>query len=80
MKVRITAGDVEVRVDGLDLSKRQLVDLMREATGLAVALTTVAPSDDPPTTGSAIGFTAHLDLDPERNLGEDLSEWFEEAP
>jgi hypothetical protein len=28
----------------------------------------------------SLGFTAHLELDPERNLQPDLEEWFEEAP
>ena len=76
MKIRVVVGDIELHLDGLDLTKRQVVDLLREAAGVA-ALLTVPESDDPK---PALGFTAHLDLDPERNLGEDLSEWFEESP
>ena len=73
---RITVGDVEIRTD-LELTPRQLRRLLMDAAGIAAALQPTVEEPDPK---PAIGFTAHLDLDPERNLGEDLSEWFEETP
>lgn len=76
MKHRITVGEVDIRTD-LELTPRQLRRLLMDAAGVAAAL---APTPEEPEPRPALGFTAHLDLDPERNLGEDLSEWFEEAP
>lgn len=76
MKIRVTVGDVEVRTDGLELTKRQVVDLLRELAGIAV-LTSASSSDDTEQR-SQLGFTAHLELDPQRNDEPDLSEWFED--
>lgn len=75
MKHRITVGDVHVRTD-LDLSVRQLRRLLFDAAGIAATLAETSVEEP----RAALGFTAHLDLDPERNIGEDLSEWFEESP
>lgn len=81
MRVRLVVGDVELRLDGLDLSKRQVVGLLREVGSVALALAEVQPVQfDPDGEGKPMGFTAHIDLDPDRNVGEDLSEWFEESP
>lgn len=77
MKIKIVVGDVEVNLTGLDLSKRQVIDILREAAGIATLMSLQPSSDDE---ARPIGFTAHLDLDPERNIPEDLSEWFEESP
>lgn len=79
MKVRIVVGEVELRTDGLEISKRQLVQLMREAGSIALAVAASVPTTFEDTTdGKPIGFTAQLELDPERNVGEDFSEWFED--
>lgn len=78
MKVRISIGELEVRTDGLDMSKRQVVDLLRELAGIAVLLS--GSSSDDGEAKQLIGFTAHLELDPSRNDEPDLSEWFEESP
>lgn len=78
MKIRVTVGDVEIRAEGLQLTKQQLVNLMREATGLALMLGHSTSEDTEPR--AALGFTAHLELDPSRNEEPDLSEWFEESP
>lgn len=74
MKIRVTVGDVEVRTDGLELTKRQVVDLLRELAGIAVLTSSPSSSDE----RSPLGFTAHLELDAERNAEPDLSEWFED--
>lgn len=77
MKIRITVGDVEIRTEDLDLSKRQIVDMLRELAGIAVLMHSAAASDDTEQR-SPLGFTAHLELDPQRNDEPDLSEWFED--
>lgn len=82
MRIKVTVGDVDVRLNGLDLTRRQLVALMREAGSIALALAEASTTDDDPSDArpAPFGFSAHLDLDPERNLVEDTSEWFEESP
>lgn len=78
MKIRVTVGDVEVRTDGLELTKRQVVDLLRELAGIAVLTSGVAMASEDSEPRTAVGFTAHLELDPQRNDEPDLSEWFED--
>jgi hypothetical protein len=77
VKVRVAVGDVVVSVQGLDLTPRQITSLLHKAASIAVAINQTG-DDEPETKTAATGFTAHLDLDPERNLQEDLSEWFED--
>ena len=76
MKARIIVGGIEIRTEGLELSKRQVMDLLREAAGIAVLLST--SSSEEYSDASPIGFTAHLELDNTRNDLEDFSEWFED--
>lgn len=76
MKMRITVGDVEIRTEGMDLTKQQVVNLLREMAG--IALLTSGSSADDTEAKSQLGFTAHLELDTERNAEPDLSEWFED--
>lgn len=78
MKIRVTVGDVEVRTDGLELTKRQIVDLLRELAGIAVLTSGVAMASEDSEPRAHLGFTAHLELDPQRNDEPDLSEWFED--
>lgn len=76
MRIRITVGDIELRLDGLDVTKRDVRSLLRLAVGYAAALNASAAPEEkenPP-----IGFAAHIEKAPE--IVEDLSEWFEEAP
>ena len=82
MKLRVTVGDVDIRAEGLDMTRRQLVALMREAGSIALALAEASATGDDQSDirPGPFGFSAHLDLDPERNLTEDSSEWFEESP
>lgn len=77
MKTRITVGEVDIRTD-MDLTPRQLRRFLFDAANIAAALTP-SPAEEPEAK-APVGFTAHLELDPERNLLEDLSEWFEESP
>lgn len=78
MKGRITVGDVEIRIEGIDMTTRQFTRLLREVAGIAMLVTQT--SGEEVEQRSAIGFTAHLELDPQRNDEPDLSEWFEESP
>lgn len=81
MKVKVTVGEVEVTVTDADYTPRQVTALLHRCASIAVALgATATPEPEPEPRSAAAGFTAHLELDPERNLEPDLSEWFEEAP
>ncbi len=78
MKTKITVGEVEILIDGLELSKRDIYRLIR--LGASVAAFVAADAPEEKEEPKSLGFTAHLELDPERNLQPDLEEWFEEAP
>ncbi len=78
MKVKITVGSVEIKTEGLEMSQRQISTLLAKAAAIAVAVDVVAEHEEPKST--PIGFSATLELDPERNVEPDLSEWFEESP
>ena len=76
MRVRITVGDLELRFDGMDLTKRDIRSLMRQMVGYQVALNAAAQVEEkesPP-----IGFAAQVERAPD--VVVDLSEWFEESP
>jgi hypothetical protein len=67
VKVTIAIGGVEVSVSGLDVDVAQVRSLMRHAASIALAL----PRDEPDAVlemdkSQPIGFTAHVDLDPDR--------------
>ena len=79
MKVKISIGAVELELDGLDLTRREIHHLLRSCGSIAVAIEESTPSEEPEPK-PPVGFTAHIDLDPERNYEPDLSEWFEESP
>jgi len=81
MKVKVSVGDVEVTLHGADLTPRQVSALVTKCASIAVALSdTSTPDPEIEPRGAAAGFTAHLELDPERNLADDLADWFEESP
>ena len=68
MRTRISVGEVDIRLDGHDLTHAQLKALLKAATRHALELEKAAkPEPEEPPTGSGIGFTAHLDLDPGRH-------------
>jgi hypothetical protein len=76
VKVRIAVGEVELRTDGLDLSARQVRDLLNRAAIIAAAMNIAAQPDDEPKT--PIGFSAHVERLPEEIPAEDLSWYFDE--
>jgi predicted amidohydrolase len=73
--VKVSVGQVRVRLTDVEYSPRQVLALLRQAAGVAVALQPEGEGERP-----AFGFAAQVELDPERNVEPDLSEWFEESP
>jgi hypothetical protein len=77
VKVRIAVGEVELRTDGLDLSARQVRDLLNRAAMIAAAMTIAANhTEDEPK--QPVGFTAQVERLPEEIPQEDLSWYFDE--
>ena len=73
MKVRINVGEVDLRVDGLELTKRQVKDLLTSAASIAVAL---IGNPEPEPERPPLGFSAHIER--AEPIEEDLSEYFED--
>ena len=73
MKLRISVGEVDLRVDGLELTKRQVKDLLTSAASIAVAL---VGSPEPEPERPPLGFSAHIER--AEPIEEDLSEYFED--
>lgn len=79
MRIRITVGEVELRLDGLELTTRDVRSLMRHAAGIALAVDT--PKDvtvDVEEPRSSLGFTAHLELDAGRHEPPSAPWWDDE--
>ena len=74
MKVKVAVGDVELALEGVDLTPRQITAFVVKCASIAMALT----GEEEAEAKAALGFTAHLELDPERNLVEVDPDWFEE--
>tara|TARA_Y100000114_G_scaffold156365_1_gene183319 strand:+ start:5267 stop:5515 length:249 start_codon:yes stop_codon:yes gene_type:complete len=75
MKAKITVGDVEIEVEGLDLTNRQISSLMTRAANLAVLI----QGEEEPESRPTVGFSAQVELDPERNLTDVDPEWFDDT-
>jgi hypothetical protein len=74
MKIRITVGGVELRCDGLEMTKRELTNLLQSVASVALA---VAPDPEPePDPKTPIGFSAHIER--AEPVEDDYSEFFEE--
>jgi hypothetical protein len=73
MLVKITVGEVELRIEGVDWTRRQVTSLLTQVASIAVALTGETEPDPPQ---QPMGFTAQIERAPE--VYEDFSEWFEE--
>lgn len=67
MKTRITVGEIDIRLEGHELTYTQIRALIRQATTHAVALNLTNKPDEPEPATSSLGFTAHLDLDTGRH-------------
>jgi hypothetical protein len=73
VKIALVIGGVEVTLSGVDLTARQVKELMRSAASIALALPPDSPAT-PDTPTNPIGFTAHV----ERASEEDAADWYEE--
>lgn len=78
MKIKVTVGSVELQLDGMELDRRQVRELLKLCGSIAMAVD--EQPEEEPDSKHPIGFSAVLELDPERNYEPDLSEWFEESP
>ena len=76
MKVRIEVGDVVIRAEGIDLTKRDITRLLTRASVIAATLAAVAQPDEENKT--PFGFSAHVERLPEEIPTEDLSWYFDE--
>ena len=74
MRVRVSVGEVEVRLDGVDVSVRQIRELMRLAAGLNL----VGGGDGGDEARPVIGFAASIERLPEEIPQEDISWYFDE--
>jgi len=74
MKAKITVGDVEIELDGLDLTARQVTALLKQAANVNLAMQV----EDEPETKPPLGFSAQVELDPERNIPDVDPDWFED--
>ena len=61
-RVKIVAGSIELTVDGIDYTRRQVTSLLAQVAALAVTLNA---EPDEETTPNPVGFTAHLERAPE---------------
>ena len=61
-RVKIVAGSIELTVDGIDYTRRQVTSLLAQVAALAAAMNA---EPDEETTPNLIGFTAHLERAPE---------------
>ena len=74
MKFTVTIGEIVIKSEGLDLTARQLRDMIRLTASIALALPT--PTPEPEQAAAPIGFTAQLERNTEPLV--DFSEWFED--
>lgn len=74
MKFRIEVGAVRVDVDGLVLTRRQLLQLVGEVAGVALAVGEQPELPDPPPFGFSLSAQTERAADDE----PDLSEFFED--
>jgi len=82
MKVSIVVGGVEIQVEGLSWSQRQVKDLLGEVAGIAVALEDagyVEPQPEPvEPVRQRFGYTLDAQTEIAEVIEPDLSEYFEE--
>jgi hypothetical protein len=76
-RVRVSVGGVDVRLDGVEVSLRQVRGLMHLAAALSLAAA-VESSDEDSESKAPIGFSAQVERLPEEILQEDISWYFDE--
>jgi hypothetical protein len=60
-RVKIVAGSIELSIDGIDYTRRQVTALLNHVAALAAVISETEDEPDKP----AIGFTAQLERAPE---------------
>lgn len=70
MKVHVVAGQVEIKIDGLDVTTATVLRLARTAASLALALAESGADAEPEPERPPLGFTAHIERLPEEILEE----------
>lgn len=78
MRVRVSVGEVEVRLDGVEVSVRQVRELMRLAAGLNAFGVVSSSVDGGGEERPPIGFSAQIERLPEEIPQEDISWYFDE--
>lgn len=74
MDVEITVDGVELKIRGVNYSTRQMLHLLRVVAGISASLQTAEDEPDKP----PVGFSAQVELDPERNVPDVDPEWFDD--
>tara|TARA_R110002020_G_scaffold208737_2_gene414570 strand:- start:1056 stop:1280 length:225 start_codon:yes stop_codon:yes gene_type:complete len=74
MDLEIVVDGVEVKIRDADLSTRQILHMLRVVTAMSAGL---QPSEDEPEK-PPVGFSAQVELDPERNTTDVDPDWFDE--
>jgi hypothetical protein len=78
VKVRIAVGDVDIRLEDVDLTHRQVRGLIKYAVGAAAALAVTASDNEDADPKHPMGFAATIERLPEDIPKEDLSWYFDE--
>jgi len=77
VKIRIAVGDIDIRLNDVELTHRQLRGLIKYAVGAAAAIAlTAQPEADE--AKQPLGFSATIERLPEEIPAEDLSWYFDE--
>lgn len=74
MRLRIAVGDIDIRLDDVDLTHRQVRGLIRYAIAAAAHL----PATETDDTKQPLGFAATIERLPEDIPKDDLSWYFDE--
>jgi hypothetical protein len=77
VRVRITVGEVDIRLDEVELTVRQVRGLIKYAVGAAAAVAITTADGEDADGRQPIGFAATIERLPEEIPKDDLS-WYDE--
>jgi hypothetical protein len=78
VKLRIAVGDVDIRLDDIDLTHRQVRGLIRYAVSAASVMALTNSDNEEPEARQPVGFSATIERLPEDIPKEDLDWYFDE--
>jgi hypothetical protein len=78
VKLRIAVGDVDIRLDDINLTHRQVRGLIKYAVGAAAAMALTGSDSDEAEAKHPMGFSATIERLPEDIPKEDLDWYFDE--